>query len=167
VDHLVEFGDAVEDPTPMLDVGRSSQRIDGTIPARDQDLVTIGGSVTIGLPAGGTTSGVVSEIERTAIEGADGESVIEFRVEADDVDAFGDLVGAPVTITVESKRTDSVLAVPSAALVGLIDGGNAVEVVDADGNRQRYAVELGTSADGWIEISAGAVVEGQQVVVPR
>ncbi|MCP3972899.1 MAG: peptidoglycan-binding protein [bacterium] len=58
------------------------------------------------------------------------------------------------------------LAVPARALVALVEGGYAVEVVQPDGTTTYVAVEIGEFADGWVEIS-GDVTEGASVVVPE
>ena len=60
---------------------------------------------------------------------------------------------------------DDALTVPARALVALIEGGYAVEVISQDGNSEYRAVQIGEFADGWVEI-AGDVAEGDQVVVP-
>ena len=90
-------------------------------------------------------------------------------VEIDPVDpaALGDLVEAPVRLQVERERPEGVLAVPTAALVGLVQGGHAVEIAQPDGTRQLVAVEVGEAADGWIAITAWSVSDGDLVVVPR
>jgi peptidoglycan hydrolase-like protein with peptidoglycan-binding domain len=61
---------------------------------------------------------------------------------------------------------ENVLTVPAQALVALIEGGYAVELVQPDGTTQYTAVEIGEFADGWVEVT-GDVAEGDQVVVPE
>lgn len=167
IGHLVDVGDEVDEPTAVLDVGRSLRRVSAEVGTDDQDLVAIGDTVEIVLPDGTTSPGSIVEIASSATETGNGESVIALEVSPADPTGLGDLVEAPVRIEIERRRTDAVLAVPTAALVGLVSGGNAVEVVRADGSTQLVAVELGETADGWIEIVAGQLVEGDQVVIPR
>ncbi|MDX2467941.1 MAG: efflux RND transporter periplasmic adaptor subunit, partial [Acidimicrobiia bacterium] len=61
---------------------------------------------------------------------------------------------------------ENVLTVPARALVALIEGGYAVELVKPDGTTTYTAVEVGEFADGWVEVT-GAVTEGDKVVVPE
>lgn len=164
--HVVDVGDEVSGDAVVIEVGRNQRRIDASISVADQDLVAIGTPVEISVDGGAGSSGVITEIATTAVADETGDSSIALRIEADDPAAFGDLVEAPVRVTIVSKRTEAVLAVPSAALVGLVGGGHAVEIIDQDGSKQLYAVELGEAADGWIEITAGSIAEGQMVVLP-
>lgn len=66
---------------------------------------------------------------------------------------------------IDVLATDA-LAVPARALVALVEGGYAVEVVDSARNTGYVPVEIGEFADGWVEIS-GDVAEGTPVVVPK
>lgn len=164
--HIVKVGDELSGQAATIEVGRSRRRIDSTIGVGDQNLVAVGTPVNVSVDGGAASPGVITEVATNATSDESGGAEIALRIEADDPAAFGDLVAAPVRVTVESKRTDGVLAVPTASLVGLVGGGHAVEVVAEDGSRQLYAVELGESADGWIEITAGSIAEGQMVVLP-
>jgi peptidoglycan hydrolase-like protein with peptidoglycan-binding domain len=83
---------------------------------------------------------------RLEIGVADGQKPGETKVEAIDV------------------LVENVLTVPTRALVALIEGGYAVEVVQSDGSTQYTAVEIGEFADGWVEVT-GDIAEGDQVVV--
>lgn len=69
-----------------------------------------------------------------------------------------------VTVDVIDVLADDALAVPVRAIVALSEGGFAVEVVDGSGGRSYQPVELGSFADGWVEI-AGDVADGDTVVV--
>ena len=60
----------------------------------------------------------------------------------------------------------NVLAVPVEALLALRGGGNAVEVVGSSGERTLVAVETGTFADGYVEVTGRGIEEGARVVVP-
>ena len=75
---------------------------------------------------------------------------------------------APVTVQVVSTAAENVVAVPVEALLVLAEGGFAVELVDDDGASTSHlvSVELGASADGWIQVT-GDVAEGDTVVVPQ
>ena len=165
--HLVAIGDEVDDSEAVLEIGHSQRRVTTTIGANDQDLVTIGDTVAIQLPDGTETPGAIVEIATSASQTGDGGAEIALEIEPLEPAGLGLLVEAPVRIVIERERTDAVLAVPTASLIGLIGGGHAVEVVIADGATQLVAVELGETADGWIQITAGQLSEGDQVVIPR
>ena len=57
---------------------------------------------------------------------------------------------------------------PVNALLALLEGGYAVEVVAADGTTHLVGVETGMFQDGWVEIEvpSGGLAEGDKVVVP-
>ena len=67
-----------------------------------------------------------------------------------------------MTVRIERSTASAVLAVPVRTLLALAEGGYAIEIVHG-GGRQLVAVELGSFADGWVEIS-GNVREGDTVV---
>lgn len=71
-----------------------------------------------------------------------------------------------VSVEVVDILAENALTVPARALVALVEGGYAVEVVSSDGGTQYRAVEIGEFADGWVQV-AGDVAEGDTVVVPR
>ena len=54
---------------------------------------------------------------------------------------------------------------PVNALVALLEGGYAVERV-ADGTSTLVGVELGIFQDGWVEVRADGLDEGDAVAVP-
>ena len=54
-----------------------------------------------------------------------------------DPEAAADLDAAPVDISIATESREDVLTVPVNALLALIEGGYAVEVVDAEGPRAR------------------------------
>jgi hypothetical protein len=56
--------------------------------------------------------------------------------------------------------------VPTRALVSLSEGGFAVEVRTPDGSTRLVGVELGVFDDGVVEVIAGDVTPGDDVVVP-
>jgi len=71
-----------------------------------------------------------------------------------------------VTVEVIDLLAEGALAVPVQALVALVEGGYAVEVVQADGATELRAVEVGEFADGWVAVT-GDIAEGDRVVVPE
>ena len=62
---------------------------------------------------------------------------------------------------------DDVLAVPVNALVALLEGGYAVEQVDAAGAHHYLRVETGLFQDGLVEVTGDGLAAGDSVVVSR
>ena len=142
--------------------------------SRQQD-VRRGQAVTVKLPDGKTTPGVVASVSRvaesqdTGQEGAAGEEeeptvevTITLRKPAD----TRNLDQAPVEVEVVSEERKGVLAVPVNALLALLEGGYAVEV-DSGGSRRLVPVELGLFEDGYVEVRSSELREGTRVVVPE
>jgi peptidoglycan hydrolase-like protein with peptidoglycan-binding domain len=95
--------------------------------------------------------------------GGDAQKILAV-VRLDDQQAAGQLLdGASVTVAVDSERREDVLAVPVGALLALIEGGYAVEVVEG-GGRRLLVVTTGLFADGLVEVSGAGLAEGMQVV---
>jgi len=78
----------------------------------------------------------------------------------------GDQEPGDAAIEAIDVLAENVLTVPARALVALIEGGYAVELVQPDGPTTYTAVEIGEFADGWVEVT-GEIAEGDQVVVPE
>jgi multidrug efflux pump subunit AcrA (membrane-fusion protein) len=85
----------------------------------------------------------------------------------DDPSALPGLDAAPVTVHVVTERREDVLAVPVNALVALLEGGYAVEVLDADGTRRYVAVDTGLFDDGLVEVTGDGLAAGDRVVTAR
>lgn len=148
--------------------------------ATRRGLVEEGQAVTVELPDGTTTAGIVDSIGEVATTGSDdatgggagdsdgggdSEPTIEVTVTLDDPSASGNLDQAPVAVQVVTSATEDVLAVPVDALLATDDASYAVELVRPDGATVVEPVELGAFADGWVEIS-GNLSAGDEVVVP-
>lgn len=78
----------------------------------------------------------------------------------------GDLEPGEVTVEAIDVLAEDVTTVPARALVALVEGGYAVELLEPDGTATYRAVEIGEFADGWVEVT-GDVAEGDEVVVPE
>jgi peptidoglycan hydrolase-like protein with peptidoglycan-binding domain len=134
------------------------------------DLLALGSKVTIELPDGSTTPGTVREIGAVATAGSDAMGnattpTVTVTVTLDDPAASAVYANAPVTVRVVRETRPDVLAVPVNALVALLEGGYAVEVVADDGSTHLVGVELGIFQDGWVEVQ-GDLEPGQRVVIP-
>jgi hypothetical protein len=143
-----------------------------TIPldASQQSEVKAGDTVSITLPDGTTTPGVVSSVGTVATTSGSGGSpttTIPVQVKLTDPGAAGSLDQAPVTVNITTESSPGpVLAAPVTALVAQSPGGYAVEVV-GPGNTRRYVpVRPGIfdDASGLVQVT-GALAPGQRVVV--
>ncbi len=73
-----------------------------------------------------------------------------------------------MTVHVVTESHPDVLAVPVNALVALLEGGYAVEVVGRRRGAPRTSgVETGLFEDGKVEVTGDGLAAGDLVVVPR
>jgi hypothetical protein len=148
--------------TPMVTVN---------LDAAQQTEVTAGDQVTITLPGGQTTPGVVSSVGKVATQPSPGTSgstpTIIVKVTATDPKAAGGLDQAPVQVSITTGRVSNALVVPVTALLAQAGGGYAVEVAGPRGNHL-VAVSPGMfdSADGLVQVTGSGLSAGQHVVVP-
>jgi Putative peptidoglycan binding domain len=154
----------------------------------DEAEVKVGDHVTITLPDGRTTPGVVSSVGKVAgvasssassssgsAPGGGGSGsasgsapTIAVLVRPTRPRATGSWDQAAVTVTVTTAVVRHVLAVPVDALLALAGGGYAVEVASADGVHRLVPVTLGLFDDATsrVQVSGAGLQPGQQVVVP-
>jgi len=143
-----------------------------TIPldVAQQSQVQAGDTVTVTLPDGATTPGVISSVGTVATtsgSGSNATTTIPVEVTLTDQKAAGTLDEAPVTVYITTATAHGALAVPVGALLAQSSGGYAVEVAGAGNSRHLVPVTTGISddADGLVQVS-GALTPGQLVVVP-
>jgi hypothetical protein len=144
-----------------------------TIPldASQQSEVKAGDMVSITLPDGTTTPGVVSSVGTVATTSGSGgnpATTIPVQVTLTDPGAAGTLDQAPVTVNLTTGSTPGpVLAVPVTALVAQSPGGYDVEVAGPGNTRRWVPVQVGIfdDTDGLVQVT-GNLTPGQQVVVP-
>jgi hypothetical protein len=138
--------------------------------ASQQSEVKAGDTVSITLPDGTTTPGVVSSVGTVATTSGSGgnpATTIPVQVTLTDPGAAGTLDQAPVTVNITTASVKNVLAVPVGALLARSPGGYVVEVA-GPGNTRRYVpVRPGIFDDtsGLVQVT-GALAPGQRVVVP-
>jgi hypothetical protein len=134
--------------------------------AAQQTQVKPGNAVTVTLPQGSTTPGVISSVG-TVASGSGSSVTIPVYVSLKHQSAIGSLDLAPVTVMIAVGTVRNVLVVPVGALLAQPGGGDAVEVVGPGGTRHLVPVTVGTFDDvaGLVQVS-GALTPGQRVVVP-
>jgi hypothetical protein len=135
-----------------------------------QSEVKAGDRVTVTLPGGTTTPGVVSSVGKVASSGSgpDATTTIPVQVRLTDPKAAGSLEQAPVTVNITTESSPGpVLAVPVTALVARSPGGYVVEVAGPGNTRRWVPVTPGIydGANGLVQVT-GALRPGQRIVVP-
>jgi hypothetical protein len=142
-----------------------------------QSEVKAGDAVTVTLPDGTTTPGVVSAVGSVATSssssgsgsgGSGGPATIPVYVRLTSHAAAGTLDQAPVTVNITTASAKNVLAVPVTALVAQAPGGYEVEVVGPGNTRRWIPVQAGPvfdDASGLVQVT-GNLTPGQRVVVP-
>jgi multidrug efflux pump subunit AcrA (membrane-fusion protein) len=135
----------------------------------------VGNTVTITLPDGTTTTGVVSSVGTVATttpasqasqQGQGTATTIPVQVRLANPAAAGTLDQAPVTVNIITATARGALAVPVTALLARSPGGYVVEVVDPHGMRRYVPVTPGIFDDnsGLVQVT-GALQAGERVVV--
>jgi peptidoglycan hydrolase-like protein with peptidoglycan-binding domain len=136
-----------------------------------QSGVKVGDRVTITLPDGQTTPGVVSAVGTvaTAPSGHEegGSPTIEVDISPTRPRATGGLDQAPVQVSIATASVSRALVVPVDALLALAGGGYAVEVLEGRAHHL-VAVSPGLfdNAEGLVQVSGSGLAPGQRVVVP-
>ena len=134
--------------------------------------VKAGDAVTVTLPDGTTTPGLVSSVGAvaTTTSGQQGQgptTTIPVQVKLADPRAEGTLDQAPVTVNITTASSDGpVLAVPVTALVAQASGGYQVEVVGRGNTRRWVPATPGIfdDANGMVQVT-GNLTPGDRVVV--
>ena len=178
----------------VMQATSSTRQVQVALDAAQQTHVAVGDKVTITLPNGQITPGVVSSVGTVATcpassgsggsssgsaaqgtgacssggSGASNEPTIAMDVTPSDPAATGTWDQAPVQVAIITARVPSALVVPVTALLAESDGGYAVEVVGRGGINHLVAVSLGLfdDADGLVQVTGSALTAGQRVVVP-
>jgi hypothetical protein len=151
----------------VLQASSTARQVTVALSASQQTQVADGDKVTISLPNGKTTPGVVSSVGTVATK-ADSSTTIEVKIKPSNPKATGKLDQAPVQVSIISDTVKDVLSVPVNALLALAGGGYAVEVVEARGAHRLIPVTTGLFDDsaGMVEVSGEGLAVGQNIVVP-
>jgi hypothetical protein len=155
---------------PVLTATSDRHVVTVPLDASQQSQVKAGDEVTVTLPEGTTTPGVISSVGTVATTSGSGPSAtttIPVEVTLTDPKAAGTLDQAPVTANITTATARGALVVPVGALLAQSSGGYAVEVAGAGNARHLVPVTTGIfdDADGLVQVT-GALTPGQRVVVP-
>jgi hypothetical protein len=181
----VVLGGAAQAGTVAMTATSTTPVVTINLDAAQQSEVKAGDRVSITLPDGRTTPGVVSSVSRvahsasssTGDSGSSGDSgnssdsassdTISVRVALSHARAARGLDQAPVTVAITTGRVSDVLVVPVAALLARPGGGFAVEVASQQGHHLvTVSPGLFDDAAGLVQVSGSGLAAGQRVVVP-
>jgi hypothetical protein len=134
--------------------------------AAQQAEVKAGDKVTVTLPTGQTTPGVVASVGKVATTGS--TPTVPVTVTLAHPRAAGTLDQAPVTVSITTASVKNALVVPVDALLARASGGYAVQEVSARGRDHLVPVTLGLfdGAAGLVQVSGPGLAAGQRIVVP-
>jgi hypothetical protein len=151
---------------PVLTATSDQHVVTILLSSSQESEVTAGGAVTVTLPDGTTTPGIVSSVGTVASGTASG-ATIPVQVTLTDPAAAGTLDLAPVTVNITTARSPGpALVVPVTALLARAPGAYDVEVAGAGNTRRYVPVRVGIfdDADGLVQVT-GELTPGQRVVV--
>jgi hypothetical protein len=156
---------------PVLQATSDTQVVTIALDTSQESEVRAGDAVTVTLPDGTATPGVISSVGTVATtsqsQGGGTITTIPVQVRLTDPGAAGSLDQAPVTVYITTATARDVLVVPVTALLARSPGRYEVEVA-GPGNTRRYVpVTAGPVFDdssGLVQVS-GALTPGQRVVV--
>ena len=156
--------------------------------ASQQTEVQKGDKVSVTLPSGATTPGVISQVSTVATSpssssdngggsgsgsgnpgngSGSGSATITVLVALTDPKAAGHLNQAPVQVTITTGAVGNALVVPVNALLAQPGGGYAVEVTGPHGHHLVSVTPgLFDDAAGLVQVTGTRLLPGQHVVVP-
>jgi hypothetical protein len=155
--------------------------------ASQQTEVKKGDKVSVTLPSGATTPGVISQVSTVATSpsssdngsgsgsgsgssdngSGSGSATITVLVALTDPKAAGHLNQAPVQVTITTGAVSNALVVPVNALLAQPGGGYAVEVTGPHGHHLVSVTPgLFDDAAGLVQVTSTRLLPGQHVVVP-
>lgn len=168
-----DVGTRVQDGTAVLEATPTAHVVTVDLDASRSNELEPGTEVGLTLPDDTETTGTVTEIGSQATQsdqgaqgpGGGGGATVPVTITLTDpalADAFDT---GSVEVAIERSRDEGATAVPVDALLALVEGGYAVELVDGTSSRL-VGVEVGTFADGWVGVTGDGVEPGAEVVVP-
>jgi hypothetical protein len=159
---------------PVLAATSNRHVVTISLDVSDQSEVKVGDAVSVTLPDGASTPGLVSSVGTVATAsspsssgGSSGSATIPVAVKLTYPQAAGTLDQAPVTVYITTASARNVLAVPVTALVARASGGYEVEVIGPENTGRWVPVQAGPVFDdnsGLVQVT-GALTPGERVVV--
>lgn len=161
-------GTRVQAATAVVEVTGTERVVALAVTTRAAERLSPGTAAEVTLPDGTVTTATVRSVATRAQADAadpDAEATVAVELALDDPAGAAAWDSGTVDVRVERSRTEQATAVPVEALLALAEGGYALEVV-GDGTSTLVAVEIGTVADGWVQVTGDGVQAGTVVVVP-
>jgi hypothetical protein len=156
---------------PVLTATSDRHVVTIALDTSQESEVEAGDTVSVTLPDGTSTPGVVSSVGTVATttpapgQGQGSTTSIPVQVKLTDPRAAGTMDQAPVTVNITTQSVRNALAVPVYALLAQSPGNYVVEVI-GPGNSRRYVpvtVGIFDDADAMVQVT-GALTPGQRVV---
>src|SRR6056300_1157991 len=174
--YITSEGSAVAANSQMYNISSTGVEVVFQIDASDQDMVSVGDSVEVGLPSEERIKATISYIDPVVTQGQNGE-FIEVKLDISSTEEVKVYDQAPVDVFVTSEVSQDVLYVPVNALIALAEGGYALEIYNGESevgvfegvsgvDKTYVGIEIGVFTDGFVEVS-GNISKGMIVVVPR
>ena len=192
----VTLGAPAQPGAVVLQATSTARQVTAQVDATQQPEVTPGAQVSVVLPDGSTTPGVVTSVGTVASapsgssSGSSGSSssddsgsssssdasgssntnaaTVNVGIQLSDPAAAGALDQAPVQVSITTATARDALAVPVDALLAQ-PGGYTVEIAGTGGARHLVRVSLGLFDDAadLVQVSGRGLARGQRVVVPQ
>jgi hypothetical protein len=153
---------------PLMTATSDSPVVSIALDSSQQAEVKAGDTVSVTLPLGSITPGVVTSVGTVATTNATtGATTITVLVALKHPAVARRLSSAPVTVSITTGRVRNALVVPVTALLAQASGGYAVEVT-GPGGHHLVPVSIGMSDDaaGLVQVTSSKLAVGQRVVVP-
>lgn len=181
------LGTPVQPGAAVLQATSTTRQVTAQVDVAQQPEITPGAQVSVVLPSGTITPGVVTSVGTVASaptgsgsgssspgspdsSGGSGSSgaTINVDIRLTGSAAAGTLDQVPVQVNITTATVPDALAVPIDALLAQ-PAGYAVEVTGANGARHLVPVSLGLFDDaaGLVQVTGKGLAAGQQVVVPQ
>jgi HlyD family secretion protein len=151
---------------PIFTATGARQQVTIDLDTSESGEVKAGDTVSIALPNGTNTPGVITSIGKVATTNSSGSTTVTVEVRLKHQRAASGLNSAPVNVTITTISVRGVLVVPVGALLAQPGGGWAVEVAGPHGHHLvRVTTGLFDSAAGKVQVSGAGLAAGQRVVV--
>ena len=151
---------------PIFTATGARQQVTIDLDTSESSEVKAGDTVSIALPNGTNTPGVITSIGKVATTNSSGSTTVTVEVRLKHQKAASGLNSAPVNVTITTISVRGVLVVPVGALLAQPGGGWAVEVAGPHGHHlMRVTTGLFDSAAGKVQVSGAGLAAGQRVVV--
>jgi Putative peptidoglycan binding domain len=164
----VAAGTTAAPGTALMTATSDSPVVSIALDSADQSEVKAGDTVSVTLPTGSTTAGVVTSVGTVATTNTStGATTITVLVALKHPAVARQLSSAPVTVTITTGRVRNALVVPVTALLARSGGGYAVEVTGSGSHRLvPVSVGMTDNAAGLVQVTSSKLTVGQRVVVP-